>query len=92
MTGWTDSPCVWRSWKCQLLRAERTATDVVVDAVALERLPSATIVAAAGTPFAIRVARDDVNAAAGMTGWFSSARSGQFARLTATTRSNSRRP
>jgi hypothetical protein len=71
MTSWTDSLSVWRSWKCQLLRAERTITEVVVDAVALERMSSATTVVAAGAPFAVRVARDEVNAAAldVLTGW-----------------------
>ena len=71
MTGWIDSPCVWHSWKCQLLRAECARASVVVDAVALEHLQSATTVVPAGSPFAVRVARDEANAAAldVLAGW-----------------------
>jgi hypothetical protein len=71
MTSWIDSPCVWHSWKCQLLWAERAHADVVVDAVALEPLHSATTVVPAGSPFAVRVARDEANVAAldVLAGW-----------------------
>ena len=64
MTRWLESPCVWHSWKCQLLNAERSTRDVVVDAVALEPLRSATAIVTAGAPFAVRVARDEANAEA----------------------------
>jgi hypothetical protein len=71
MTSWLESPCVWPSWKCQLLNAERSARDVVVDAVVLEPLRSARTIVTAGAPFAVRVARDDDNEAAldALTGW-----------------------
>jgi hypothetical protein len=74
-TRWTDSPCIWRSWKCQLLRAAQTTTaelaELVVDAVALEPLRSASTVVDTGAPFALRVACDEANEAAldEVSGW-----------------------
>jgi hypothetical protein len=73
--SWTDSPCIWRSWKCQLLRAANTTTaalaELVVDAVALEPLRSAWTVVDTGAPFALRVTCDETNAAAVdvVSGW-----------------------
>jgi hypothetical protein len=61
MTSWTDSPCVWRSWHCQLVRLEQATTEVVIDAIALEQSWSTTAVVTTGEPFAIRAARNDVN-------------------------------
>jgi hypothetical protein len=71
-TSWTDSPCIWRSWKCQLLRADHTTTaELVVDAVALEPLRSASAVVDTGAPFAVRIAHDEANSTAMdvLSGW-----------------------